>query len=346
MTTIIHTLPKVDLSRALLGAVDAELLARLDDSIDAERAAEELAGYGKDGIESWLQGLDAVAARLQRPAQVETIAYVIGQRLIEESVVHVEMQVDPLRPALAPNLVVDALERGFERASEDSDDALLSWCILAEARRGDDAAAWAAAFATMQKAAGERLKAIVITGDERTEADALVAAVCAARAASETELGLVVTAGFGGGKKELTAALELEPTRVLHGGALLRFDEAIATLRARRVPVVALPGIDTRCSLGRAGAPPVLGRLIEAGLFATVASGAPGILASTMSEELESLSRSLGWRLDQMRTATARAVEAAYIDPKLRFVVARAVENWRHRPRLTAGSNDDGGYGL
>ncbi len=349
MSSVIHTLPKVDLCCSLLGALDAETLATVSGE-NPETAATEIAGLharmgrsaeGSGDVGSWLAGLDALAARFTRPAQLEAVAYVLGQRLIRDSVVHVELGMDPLRPAIDAGESAAALERGFERACEDSDDALLSWRLCAEARRGDDAEAWSAAFASMRAAVGDRVCSVAVVGDERVQADALISAVQRLGG----DLPLLITAGFGGGKRELQAALALRPARVLYGVMLLRDDVACADLRARRVPVVALPSVELRCVLGRPGAPTVLAKLVDAGLFATLASGAPGVFGSTMSGELERTSQALTWRLDQLRTLTARAVEVAFIDPRLRFVVARAVENWRHRPRLTAGSTDDG-YGM
>ncbi len=349
MSSVIHTLPKVDLCCSLLGALDAETLATVSGDTADGVAAEIAAVHAKMGrnaegggdVGSWLAGLDALASRFTRAAQLEAVAYVLGQRLIRDSVVHVELGIDPLRPAIDAGEVAAALERGFERACEDSDDALLSWRLSAEARRGDDAEAWGAAFASMREAVGERICSVAIVGDERVPADALIAAVQRVRG----ELPLLVTAGFGGAKRELQAALALQPKRVLYGVSLLRDEAACADLRARRVPVVALPSVELRCVLGRPGAPPVLGKLVDAGLFAMLASGAPGVFGSNLSGEFERTSNALTWRLDQLRTLTARAVEVAFIDPRLRFVVARAVENWRHRPRLTAGPTDDG-YGM
>jgi adenosine deaminase len=337
MTTIVATLPKVDLHCELLGAVTPELLAEWLAEAGDGRAPAALVGRG--GAAAWDATLDGVAALVRKPRQIEALAYGLGQRAILDAVVHVELVVEPLRLALPAAAAFEALERGLDRAVEASDDALLSWSLIVAARRGDDAAAWTEALAAWRAAAGDRLRAVALLGDEARDAAGLVPALQRARADG---LPVVVTAGYGGRWRDVDAALALEPVRVVHGVHLLRHEDALTALRARRVAVICLPTLEARCELVREGTPPSVGRLGEAGLFATVATGAPGLLQTNLSAEFDRTSHGLGWRLEQMRTATARAVEAAFIDPKLRFVVARAVENWRHRPRLSAGSTDDG----
>lgn len=341
MSTIVATLPKVDLCSSLLGAPTLEQLAALMQEAGDERDPAPL--LAAEGPAGWDGCLDLVASLLHKPRQVEGIAYSLAQRLIRDSVVHVEVHVDVLRPALPADDVFDAIERGFERAIEESDDALLSWVIIAEIRRGDEPEAARAAVRAMQDAAGERLCGLALSGDEAVPLGALGDVL---RELKAEGLALSVTAGYGGNRRRIGEVLALEPSRVVHGHHLPRDEDALLQLRARRVPVICLPTLETRCGLQREGAPPSAGRLMEAGLFVTIGSGASGLLGTSMTTELDQLSRALGWRLEQLRTATARAVEAAFVDPRLRFVIARAVENWRHRPRLTAGGNDDGGYGL
>jgi adenosine deaminase len=337
MSTIVTTLPKIDLCCSLVGSMTHTLAAELMQERGMTANVADLLIGGS--CAAWDASLDAFAALLVRPGNVEAIAYSLAQRLISEAVVHAEVHVDPRRPALPIDAVFDAIERGFERAIEDSEDALLSWVVIAEVRRGDDAQRFADDLEAMREAMGSRLAAVALTGDEGTPLGDLGPVLDRAR---DSGLRLVVTAGYGGNRKTADEALALEPARVVHGHRLPRDDDALTLLRARRVPIICLPTLEMHCGLVRPGAPPSLVRLLESGLFATIASGAPGLLKTTMTRELEGLSQAMGWRLEQMRTGTARAVEAAFIDPKLRFVVARAVENWRHRPRLTAGPTDDG----
>lgn len=341
MSTIVATLPKVDLCASLLGSPTVDQFTALMREAGDDRDVAPL--LAKEGPAGWDAALDLVASVLHKPRQVEAIAYSLAQRMIRDSVVHVEVHVDALRPALGGDVVFDAIERGFERAIDESEDALLSWVIIAEVRRGDDPNAAAAAIAELREAAGERMCGVALSGDEALPIGGLAEVLRGLRAEG---MALAVTAGYGGSRRKVEEILALDPSRVVHGHHLPRDEAALLQLRSRRVPVICLPTVETRCGLQRDGAPPSAGRLMEAGLFVTIGSGASGLLGTSMTAELDQVSRVLGWRLEQLRTATARAVEAAFVDPRLRFVIARAVENWRHRPRLTAGGNDDTGYGL
>ena len=141
-------------------------------------------------------------------------------------------------------------------------------------------------------------------------------------------------------------ALDLGANRILYGYGALRDGQSLLHLRAHRLPIVVTPSLEEACGKLSSIARHPITKMQDAGLFMTLATGAPGLTGSDMTGELERMSKHLSWRLDAMRNVTGRSIEAAFIVPEGRFTIARAIENWRHRPMLTADNNDDGGYSM
>ena len=83
-------------------------------------------------------------------------------------------------------------------------------------------------------------------------------------------------------------------------------------------------------------------KMKDASLFVTVGSGWPTLTGTSLAGELELLAKNHQWRLDDVRNATTRAIEAAFMDATLRFQLARTIEIWRHRPMApVAGKGDN-----
>ncbi len=342
MSSIIGTLPKVDLYCRLAGTLDLEFLGLLaaeqdlpeGSDIDALRAAvafSDPAGLNK--------ALAWASALLTRPGSWELAGRRLGQKLIEDNVVHAEIHVDPVPGGVAALEVLEALDRGLEDALEEAEDAFLSWGFVLEARRELDPGAFQESMENVLHARPPRFVAIALMGDETSPAKPWAPVF---QAAESRGLGRIAQAGLSGGARQVREAIDLGATRLLHGLRSERDEKLALHLRAHRLPVVVTPELEVRCGRSRDLAHHPWDRMKEAGLFITAASGAGGIMEMPLSAQFESISRHLKWRLDDMRNATARAIEAACIDARLRFTIARAVENWRHRPKLTPGPTDDG----
>lgn len=342
MSSIIATLPKVDLYCRLAGALDVEFLGLLAAENDLAEGTDEallrktLSFSDPAQFEAamaWVSGL------FKRPGAWERAGRRIGDKLIQDNVVHAELYVDVGPGGVDAVTAMEALDRGLVEALEEDEDAFLSWGFVIEARRGGDVAAFTKVLNAVLEANLPRFVAIALLGDEDVAAAQWAPVMEMARTHS---LGRIVQAGFGGGNRQVTEAIDMGASRLLHTLRGDRDEKLALHLRAHRLPVVVAPELEVRCGRSRSLAQHPLARMREAGLFVIAASGAPGVMEVSLSEQFELLSRHMKWRLDEMRNATARAIEAACIDARLRFTIARAVENWRHRPKLTPGPTDDG----
>ena len=342
MSSIIATLPKVDLYCRLAGALDVEFLGLLAAECDLPEGNDEAAlrkalSFADpaqfEAVMDWASGL------LRRPGAWERAGHRIGNKLIADNVVHAELYVDVGPGGVEAVAALEALDRGLVEALEEDEDAFLSWGFVLQARRGGDVGAFTSLLSTVLEANLPRFVAIALLGDEDLPAAEWAPVMELAKTHS---LGRIVQAGFSGGNRQVQEAIDMGASRLLHALRADRDDGLALHLRAHRLPVVVAPELEVRCGRSRSLDKHPLARMREAGLFVVAASGAPGIMEVALSDQFELLSRHMKWRLDEMRNATARAIEAACIDARLRFTIARAVENWRHRPKLTPGPTDDG----
>ena len=345
MTTIVATLPKVELYCRLTDAMDrfqAGELAKAAGLSEGDDEATLAATLDFSDPSGFLVASNWQASLVRTEADFEQLAYRTTRRLIADAVVHAELAVDICTLPLTAKQTVAALNDGVEDALEASGDAFFSWSLVAELHRGCDAEAAQTALSAWHKASGDRLCAISIVGDERIPLGGLREVIEQAR---DLGLSLAMQVGLTARPRALDEVIELRANRILHGIGLERHADALLHVRAHRVPVMMAPGLEVKVGRARSFHQHPILKLQESGLFVTIASVSPGLLESDLTGQLESLSKHLSWRLDTLRNFTLRSVEAAFMAPTARFIVARAVENWQHRPKLTAG-DDDAGFGM
>jgi adenosine deaminase len=332
--TAVDTLAKVDLCLHFEGALPVETLNRLaaaqDRTWDAA-AVTDLATL-------------ADARRLVRDIVRDEDALFeaaldLGRRLCAATVVHVELVVDPTGwPQLAPADVLGAIDRGLMQAvTEEEEERFLSWVLLPALPRQlttDDALVL---IDGVLDADLDRLGGVLVLGDDEKSHGAMhlqsvLERVREAGMEREIKLGRVVTAGDLGGKERVAEALAMGVERVVGGTAALKDPATLLQLRAHRTPVLLQPSWQVLAGVAKSMATHPLRKWKEAGVFTVLGSGWPELMATSMAAELEQLSKHHHWRLDDMRNASTRGIEAAFMAPNLRFHLARRIEVWRHRP--------------
>ena len=140
----------------------------------------------------------------------------------------------------------------------------------------------------------------------------------------------------------LKQAFALGFDRLVGGVGLLREPDLLAHLRVHRLPVLMSPSAQLAAKVVSTWAQHPLRLLTEAGITTVIGSGWPQAVATTLSAELEAVSRHHHWKLEQLRTLMTRNAEAAAIRPEARFGIARQIESWRHRPHAAAAAKGDG----
>lgn len=337
MSNILDTLAKVDLCVHFDGALSPELLASL--------AADRKLAVGGDvaGVQAHVLAHDL--ASLQAARQWVRDLFASGDdltaagtdlaiRLIDQAVVHAEIYIDPTAYAatgLAPADVLTAIDAGLENALIDRDDLFLSWVFVVDLRRDLTAAAAQTLVETLVNAELPHLGGVAVSGDNEKELSAAHLSM-ALETARKADLGRVVAAGDRGGKDRVAEALKLGAQRLIGGTAALQDQALVLQLRAHRLPVLLLPTAQVVTGAARSMAQHPLKKMKEAGIFTTIGTGWPTLLGTSLTAEFEALSKHHQWRLDDIRNATTRAVEAAFMGPTLRFQLARTIEIWRHRP--------------
>ena len=345
MSTIIATLPKVELYCRLTDAMDRIQATKLAKAYDLPEGSDEAKLEERLKVTdpaSFLAASAWQAGLVRSSDDLQELAFRTANRLIQHAVVHAEFAVSPLRLPCDAQEAFDAIEDGVMEALEEQEDAFFSWSVVAEFERGADTAKAKAAFKAWHEAAEERLCAVALVGDESVSAESFDEVAAAAR---EAGVGVAVQAGLTGRARKFADAKRLQADRILHGIGIHRAEEALTDLRARRVAIMVAPALEAALGRVRSIAKHPISQMQDHGLFVTVASVSPGLLKCDLTGQLEALSKHQSWRLDAHRNTMLRSVEAAFMRPTDRFIIARAVENWRHRPKLTAGG-DDSGFGM
>jgi len=337
----LDTLPKVDLCCHFEGALPLQLLS------DLARK------HGRPNAETPLGPLpvsDAVGLANAR-AQVRNLlvttedffaaGQALGEALLEQAVVHVDLHVDPtLWPASHPKPaeLLEAIDAGLHAARPEGDEALLSWSLLVELRRelaGDTAEALIDA---LLRAEVPHLGGVAIAVESAPGQTALHLDRALALA---KEAGLARVVATDRGKGLLAEALQLGAQRIVGGAAALEDADLLLQLRAHRVPIAICPSAQVLAGLARSVAELRLRRMMDAGLFVAFGSGWPVLLGASVGAEFEAVTRHHHWKLDDVRNATARAIEAVATEATRRFQLARTVEIWRHRPMAGPGKKGD-----
>ena len=342
----LDTLAKVDLFCYADGAIRPETLARWVGRGPEQREPmlAEVARMAKvEKTEQiaekrlWLRSL------LTGPDDLTEAMADLARHYIAEVVVHVELVIDlpTLQlPGMTVAQLIQALDAGCELAVTERDDVFLSRMLLVEIPcdyTGDQALAL---VEELVRDAPPNLGGIVLADDPQGRP--LERFGPALERAAAADLGRVAVVGDRRDAARVLQAVELGVQRIVGGTVALQKDDLLTALRARRIPIVALPTAQVLSGVARNWQAHPIRKMKEAGLFTVVGSGWPTWLGMTLSEELEQVSRHQHWRLDDLRNLTTRAIEAAFMSPVLRFQLARTVEVWRHRPLVQAQAKTGG----
>jgi len=323
---------KVDPRLSLEGACTPEMLRALVEargeepvpSADEVRARfapasrEELAKAA-----AWRNGFFRTAEHF------EALGHAVARAMLEDLVIHADLHVDALAhesSVLDLEALVTAINDGFDRATRDPDDAYVSWSLVIAL--GDEPARALDLVERLAKMQLQHVVGVALDAD-RCRPAAFKPALDRAR---DADLKRVVRAGLQGGAKQVREVLDVGADRI-SGGVHLTEDPAVtAHLRAHRMPVEVCLSAAVQAGVVKDHVHFPIARLREAGLYFVVGTDAPGTLGTTLTRELELMSKHHAWRLDDVRNAMKRAVDIAFLPPELRSGLMHRVESWRHRP--------------
>lgn len=341
----LDTLAKVDLFCYADGAVRPETLVRWIGRQTGKEPlnAEALRMAKVEKIEEIADKRQWLRSLMTGPDDLTEAMADLARHYIAEVVVHVELVVDlpTLQlPGMTPSQVLSALDAGCELAVTERDDVFLSRMLLVEIPCDYTGEQAVALVDELIRDRPPSFAGVVLADDPQGRP--LERFAEALQHAAAADLGRVALVGDRRDAGRVQAALDLGVQRIVGGTVVLQRDELLVPMRARRMPIVALPTAQVLGGVVRGWQAHPIRKMKEAGLFTVVGSGWPTWLGMTLSEELEQVSRHQHWRLDDLRNLTTRAIEAAFMPPTLRFQLARTVEVWRHRPLVQAQAKSGG----
>ena len=333
MSTVVATLPKVDLYCRFEGAVGIHGLAAQAGKLD--KAEGDVAAVRRrlafSDTESFAKAHEWLLDLFTDAGTFEIAANHFGRRMLRANVIHNELHVavgEHERRGVDAVEAVKAIDRGMEAAVED-DERFLSWGQILDFRRGTDPAAAVALLTRMLDAELPNVIGVAISGPgEVGDAKALAPLF---EMATKAEIGCVVEAGETGDGDAVQEALDIGAGRIVHGLRALKKPDVIAHLRAHRIPVVICPSLEVRRGTVRSLATHPVDRMMQEGIYVAIATGHPGLLEQDLNAEYELLSKHLHWRLPVLQTFANRAINAGFIEPRLRFHLGRMVETWDPR---------------
>ena len=337
----LDTLPKVDLSCHFEGALPLALLSQLARKHGRADADAPLGPLPVTDLAGLADARAKVRSLLVTADDFFAAGQALGAALLEQAVMHVDLHVDPtLWPAshCKPAELLESIDAGLCAARPDGEETLLSWSFLIELRRELTAEAATAVVQAILDAEVPHVGAVAVAAENAPGESALHLEAAFALA---KEAGLIRVVATDRGKGLLAEALQLGAQRIVGGAAALEDADLLLQLRAHRLPIAICPSAQVLLGLTRSIAELRLRKMKDAGLFVALGSGWPVLLGTSIGAEFEAVTRHHHWRLDDVRNATARAIEAVSTDATRRFQLARTVEIWRHRPMAGPGKKGD-----
>ncbi|HEX9122627.1 MAG TPA: adenosine deaminase [Actinomycetota bacterium] len=331
----LRTLSKVDLHRHLEGAVRLQTVLDLyreaGESLDAA-TPEELAPRAQvlrpmGSLAEVLAFFEIVQGAFRTYEGVERIAFEAVEDLAADGVRLAELRFSPdflCRPhGLDWDRAMAAILSGIERAAATHDVAVGLIAIVTRSY-GMGSARRTVAFALRHR---EHLVGFDLADDEANHPPAMYVEVLAPL----RDAGLPLTAHYGeaAGPEYPRAAVELLGVRRLGHGVSVASDPVVTALVIDRG--VALEMCPT--SNHRTNAVPSLQehpalRLLHQGVRVTLNTDDPGLFGIDLTHELEIATGILGFGSSDLRRVTEHALEASFLDPRVKADVRRRHLAW------------------
>ena len=341
MTFDISHLPKVVLHDHLDGGLRPSTVLDLAHQIgydglpttDPDDLAEWFDQSGAPSLEAYLGAFRHTVAVMSTPEALERVAYEAAEDLAADGVVYAEIRFAPSlhrTDRMDRGAVVAAVLRGLEAGERDH--GIVTRCILDAMRQEDDSSE----IAELAVAVGGRVVGFDLAGPEAGYPASLHAEAC--RIALDGGTRLTIHAGEGDGVDSIAEALDCGAERIGHGvrivedttvgdGSIVALGPVASRVKAEGIVLEVCPhsNLDTRM-YPTAGDHPV-GVLHRAGMPVTLNTDNRLMSNTSMSREFGLAVERHGFGLDDLRTVTMRAVDAAFCDEETRRTVRRQVED-------------------
>ena len=323
----IRAFPKVELHVHVEACLSAERIEELASGFGVPmlRPAESLFVYAT--LAEFLEVYEWWCDLLRTTEIAEQLAYDAAAQLSTDGIVYAEVLCGPRYwPHLRREPLIEALAAGFERAHGDGH----ADCRLTPSISREQPAEWAMGLVEWIGASGpSRVVGLGLDGNEQLLGRTSPKFTEAYARAAELGLGRTAHSGESSGPDGVWDALEhLHLDRVDHGVRSIEDPRLVEHLAANGVTLNVTPTSNVITGLYPDVDHHPVGPLIAAGVPVTINSDDPKAMNVTLSGEFEKVSRSLDWSLDDVASATRRAIDAAFCDPDDAASLRRHVDSY------------------
>lgn len=337
----LQSLPKIDLHRHLEGSLRLETLVEIARAydLDVPDAPEALRPYVQitddDPSPANFLGKFSTLRRFYcAPEVIRRLAYEAVVDAARDNVSYLELRFSPQALASQNNFPLDDVVEWVAAAAEEAGERegidvglIISLVRHEPVALGRQVAEIAFDRFTAQNGAGG-IVGLDLTGDERNHPGEAFRAIF--QEARRVGMGVTVHAGEWDGPERVREAVEtLGADRIGHGVRAVESEAVLAFVRERNVTleVCLISNLQTGVVYDLRDHP--LGRLLAAGVRATLNSDDPAVSGSSLTEEYEACVRSLGLGYDALRQMNLNAAEAAFLpEGERRRLVNRFRELW------------------
>ena len=328
LVDLLRTAPKAELHIHIEGSLEPELIFALAQrngiaipyaSVDELRRA-----YAFTNLQSFLDIYYAGASVLITEQDFYDMAWAYLLKAQADHVIHTEIFFDPqthTARGVAMKTVIDGLYRACQEAKAKLGvSASLILCFLRHLNEED-------AFATLEDALPHRDKFIGVGLDSSElghppEKFARVFARC-----RELDLHLVAHAGEEGPPEYIWSALDvLKVERIDHGVQSTRDASLMKRLAAERVPLTVCPLSNQKLCVFPNLADHNLGRLLDAGLCATVNSDDPAYFGGYMNDNFLQTFAATGLTAQHAYTLMRNSFDASFLEPSVKRAMLDRVD--------------------
>ncbi len=328
LVDLLRTAPKAELHIHIEGSLEPELIFALSQrngiaipyaSVDELRRA-----YAFTNLQSFLDIYYAGASVLITEQDFYDMAWAYLLKAQADHVIHTEIFFDPqthTARGVAMKTVIDGLYRACQDAKAKLGvSASLILCFLRHLSEED-------AFATLEDALPHRDKYIGVGLDSSElghppEKFARVFARC-----RELDLHLVAHAGEEGPPEYIWSALDvLKVERIDHGVQSTRDASLMKRLAAERVPLTVCPLSNQKLCVFPNLADHNLGRLLDAGLCATVNSDDPAYFGGYMNDNFLQTFAATGLTAQHAYTLMRNSFDASFLEPSVKRAMLDRVD--------------------
>jgi len=326
-TDLIREFPKVELHIHLEACISGERIEQLAHAAEVPmlRPVDQLFQY--TSLADFLATFEWWCDLLRTPDIAEQVAYEAAAQMSLDGIVYADVLMGPKYwTYLNEKELIRVLGAGFERAHRDGH----ADCRLVPSISREQSADWAM---DLVEWIGEerplRVVGLGLDGNEaalgRTTAKFENVYECAA----ELGLGRTVHAGESSGPEGVWDALNyLHVDRIDHGVRAIEDPALVNRLAEDQITLNMTPTSNVITGLYPDVSSHPVGKFIEAGVPVTVNSDDPTAMNVTLTGEIEAVSRIHAWSLDDLVSATRRAIDAAFCDDDDRLALHGRVDSF------------------